>query len=53
MLTARAGGSRLKRCIKKQVIDFEPTERRPSSPPGAAEAAVDTEAREFGKVLEE
>ena len=38
---------------EKQVIDFDPTERRRSSLPGAGEEAVDTDIQEFREELEQ
>jgi len=38
---------------EKQVIDFDPTERRRSSLPGAGEQAVDTDIQEFREELEQ
>jgi len=38
---------------EKQVIDFDPTEQRRSSLPGAGEGAVDTDVQEFREKLEE
>ena len=37
---------------EKQVIDFDPTERRRSSLPGAGEGAVDTDIQEFREEVE-